>query len=299
MELNKRLLALSDENEKRPLDERVARSIRQITILRAETGDKDEKDKACEELVGDHYKFILNRANVLASNSEILRNEVHDMIQQGIMGLLKAAKSYDITSGYAFYTYADSFIRGAMNEYFNSFSNTKQHYATLIVKLNRGIRILEEQGITNPTITQLSNVTGLKPEQIQRAMAAQRARLTRSLDYEDGSENDEHLDRAAYDGDNNPESKFIRSEKSQVIDEALKALPEKECEAMSRFYGYKCDQQKYAEIAVTMKMSVKEVKTLIAKARRRLREDENMRNMFYDHNNYIHSQVEQTDMGTW
>lgn len=295
--LNQKLLDLSDANKKRSLEERTQRSIKQIITIRI--GEEAEKDKASEELIGDHYKLIIQHANSFLSGTEGLKNELYDMIQQGIMGLLKAARSYDVDSGYAFNTYAVNFIKGAMNEYFNSCSNTKQHYATLIVKLNRGISLLAEQGIQNPTISQLARVTAMKPEQIQRAIAAKRARLTRSIDFENGTENDEDLDRAIYDSDNNPEYQCLKREREEIIRKALEALPELEQKVMEYTCGYRCEKKKYAEIASTLGISVNEVKRLMANARRHLREDANMRGVFYDQNAYIHNKIEETSMDTW
>ncbi|WP_456867089.1 sigma-70 family RNA polymerase sigma factor [Galbibacter sp. BG1] len=83
------------------------------------TNNSSKKDKLKEQIINNHIPFVKYIAN------EWNRIEhKKDLIQVGIIGLMKAFEGFDYTKNYSFTTYSKAFIWGEMNKYVKNQSST-------------------------------------------------------------------------------------------------------------------------------------------------------------------------------
>lgn len=135
------------------------------TIELAKAKDKGDKD-ALNKLVERNLLLVVKLARKYARS---LRLDVNDLIQDGNLGLMKAADKYDYTKGYRFSTYATWWIRQGILRGIADTSRTIRIPVHQTEKLNRLFRI--ESNFTSengrePTLTELAELSGIPLKEI-------------------------------------------------------------------------------------------------------------------------------------
>ena len=135
-------------------------------IERAQAGD----EAAMEELV------VLNMGLVrsLAVRFRDRGTEMEDLIQIGTIGMIKAIRSFDLTRGTTFSTYAVPLIVGEIRRHLRDDGMIKvsRTYRRIGVALmNAQNRIRSEEG-RDPTIGELAELCGISPEEAAMALDA-------------------------------------------------------------------------------------------------------------------------------
>ena len=145
-------------------------------VIATEAGDA----RACQELVDAFLPQIAALAGSFRHSPGVDRRE---LVQEGVAGLLLAARRFDPSLGVPFWGYASYWVRKAMQ-------NLVAELARPVSLSDRAVRqlaavrtarrdLLGERGV-EPSVDQLSVSTGLAREQIERLQTAERA--ARSLE---------------------------------------------------------------------------------------------------------------------
>lgn len=148
-------------------------------LFRKYHAGKDKKLK--EKIVGQHYNLVVFIAKKFIGRGESL----DDLIQVGLVGLLKAMENYDPDNLAEFATYAMPMIVGEIKHYFRDYAR--------LVKLPRKIHELNSQikktifefhqnNDRSPTIEELANALNVTEEDVILAMEAGEAAKALSLD---------------------------------------------------------------------------------------------------------------------
>lgn len=135
-------------------------------VRRAAEGD----EKALEELVLSNMGLVRSIARKFIDRG----TDYEDLVQIGIMGMLKAAESFDITRGTVFSTYAVPLIVGEIRRHLRDDGMIKvsRQYKRLGMALSRERhRILTEEG-REPRIEELAALCGSTPEECAMALEA-------------------------------------------------------------------------------------------------------------------------------
>src|SRR5947209_14641706 len=151
-----------------PRQRLTAREERDLVIA-TECGDA----AACRRLVDAFLPPIAS----LARGFQGSRVEHRELIQEGVAGLLFAARRYDSELGTPFWAYASFWVRKAMQELVAELTRP----VALSDRAARGlshIRNARNQSLQSngkePTIKQLSDATGLAPAQVENLLATER-----------------------------------------------------------------------------------------------------------------------------
>jgi RNA polymerase sigma factor (sigma-70 family) len=139
-------------------------------VIAAEAGDA----QACRELVEAFLPQISALAGTFARSSRVGRRE---LVQEGVAGLLLAARRFDPSRSTPFWGYAAFWVRKAMQELVAELARP----VALSDRAVRGLAAvrtatsehLERHGV-EPSSEQLSRSTGLPAEQIERLRATER-----------------------------------------------------------------------------------------------------------------------------
>lgn len=223
-------------------------------IARSQAGDKD----AGEDLIAENAGLIWSVARRFLGRG----TEADDLYQLGCLGFLKAVEGFDLNFGTQFSTYAVPKISGEIRRFLRDDG---------VVKVSRGIK---EQAATiksarnllinalgrEPTLQELSNQTGITPEEIAFAETATAA--TESLNREAG-EDGFTLESVL----SNTESEDAMVEKISLR-QAISGLPEREAMVIRLRYFHGLTQQRVSKVLDVSQVQVSRIeKKAIARLR--------------------------------
>ncbi len=152
--------------------------------IRSEAGvDLTTLRDSCERAAAAHQLFIqarehMTNANLGLAYSMANRLRGHgvsfeDLVQEALIGLMRAAEKFDYRKGYKFSTYAVQWIRQALTRAIADSSRTIRvaaHVHDDIVRLRKFARALEQRQGKEPSFQELAQASGLPAWKVERAL---------------------------------------------------------------------------------------------------------------------------------
>ncbi|MEE8109421.1 MAG: RNA polymerase sigma factor RpoD/SigA [bacterium] len=240
------------------------RTMERKVIKRARRGDK----KSWDLFVRSNLRYVVSVANRYKGCGVTMA----DLIHEGNIGLIEAAKRFDPERGVRFITYAVWWIRQAMVHAIASQGgavhlSVKQAQKRL--KVREMIRELEQATGEEPSVEKLAVAMDELPEEVVMLKAAREAL---SLDAPLGdADSINHVDLLT-DGNQNPaEDRLNRMAISNQLLTALATLPKREGEILRMRFGFSGEPMTLQEIGERMSLSRERIRQLEKQALRRLR----------------------------
>jgi len=244
--------------------------VREVELAsRVKDGDED----ALRDLVEANLRFVVAYAKRYRNpNVSFL-----DLIHEGNLGLIQAAKKYDPSQeghDVKFITYAVWWVRQAilhaLAEHAGSF-RLPQKQANNLYRLERIRSLLGERFGRAPTEKELSEEVGISVDDVRVLTRASRGSL--SLNEPVASEGDSELgDLLEQTGIPDTDELLLRKSFSSAIDDALTELPERERRVLELRFGLSDDQPKtLREIGEIMDLSRERVRQIESRALNKLR----------------------------
>lgn len=237
--------------------------------IRIQAGDED----AVREMVESNLRFVVAYAKRYRNpNVPFL-----DLIHEGNLGLIQAAKKYDPSQeghDVKFITYAVWWIRQAilhaLAEHAGSF-RLPQKQANTLYRMERIRSLLAERFARAPTDKELSEELGISVEDVRVLTRASRSSL--SLNEPVDSEGDSELgDLLEQTGLPDTDELLLRESFSRALSDALAELPARERKVLELRFGLADDQPKtLREIGEVMGLSRERVRQIESRALNKLR----------------------------
>jgi RNA polymerase primary sigma factor len=133
-------------------------------------------EEALENLALANLRFVVSVAKRYVGQGISLA----DLVNEGNLGLLKAARRFDETRGYRFISYAVWWIRQSIMQAILDKARVvrlPQNQTALLIKINRTRTALQNEGVPNPTSFQIAERLGTPLEDVRHAIRSDRVEL--------------------------------------------------------------------------------------------------------------------------
>ena len=230
---------------------------------RIKKGDQE----ALEKLTKANLRFVVSVAKQYQNQGLSLP----DLINEGNLGLIKAAEKFDETRGFKFISYAVWWIRQSILQALAEQSRIVRlplNQVGSLNKINKAFARFEQENERTPSPEELATALELPKEKVTLRVAGRHVSV--DAPFADGEDNS-LLDVLVNTDSPNADRGLINESLSTEVERALSTLTDREKDIIKYFFGIGCQEMTLEEIGEKFGLTRERVRQIKEKAIRRLR----------------------------
>jgi len=232
---------------------------------RIKKGDRD----ALEKLTRANLRFVVSVAKQYQNQGLSLP----DLINEGNLGLIKAAEKFDETRGFKFISYAVWWIRQSILQALAEQSRIVRlplNQVGSLNKINKAFSKFEQEFERQPSPEELAEVLDLPKEKVSDTLRVSGRHVSVDAPFVDGEDNS-LLDVLPNNDSPNADKSLLNESLTREIERSLATLTERERDIIKLFFGIGVQEMTLEEIGEQFGLTRERVRQIKEKAIRRLR----------------------------
>mgnify|MGYP001810489426 FL=1 len=232
---------------------------------RIKKGDQE----ALEKLTRANLRFVVSVAKQYQNQGLSLP----DLINEGNLGLIKAAEKFDETRGFKFISYAVWWIRQSILQALAEQSRIVRlplNQVGSLNKINKALSKFEQENERMPSPEELSEILDIPRDKIADTLRVSGRHVSVDAPFVDGEDNS-LLDVLVNNDSPNADRGLVNESLNKEIERALSTLTERERDIVKYFFGIGTSEMTLEEIGEYFGLTRERVRQIKEKAIRRLR----------------------------
>ncbi|MEN8117965.1 MAG: RNA polymerase sigma factor RpoD/SigA [Bacteroidota bacterium] len=224
---------------------------------------------ALEKLTRANLRFVVSVAKQYQNQGLSLP----DLINEGNLGLIKAAEKFDETRGFKFISYAVWWIRQSILQALAEQSRIVRlplNQVGSLNKINKAFSKFEQEHERKPSPEELADSLELPADKVADTLRVSGRHVSVDAPFVDGEDNS-LLDVLVNNDSPNADRSLIMESLAREIHRALATLTERESDIIRLFFGIGCQEMTLEEIGERFGLTRERVRQIKEKAIRRLR----------------------------
>ena len=225
--------------------------------------------KALENLTRANLRFVVSVAKQYQNQGLSLP----DLINEGNLGLIKAAEKFDETRGFKFISYAVWWIRQSILQALAEQSRIVRlplNQVGSLNKINKAFSRFEQENERRPSPEELADSLDLPAEKVADTLRVSGRHISVDAPFVEGEDNS-LLDVLVNDDSPIADRTLINESLSTEVERALSTLTERERDIIKLFFGINTQEMTLEEIGEKFGLTRERVRQIKEKAIRRLR----------------------------
>lgn len=225
--------------------------------IKIQTGD----ERALNRLVRANLRFVISVAKQYQNTGLTLE----DLINEGNLGLIEAAKRYDHTKGFKFISYAVWWIRQSILKAAADNSRTirlPHNRLGEIQKISKASNEFEQKNERTPTADELSDLTEMDVNKVEMSLKMSKKQVSIDAPMSNDDDNNSLVSVLENSDTPDPSDNLLQESLSQDLERTLSYLKGMEAEVIRLFYG----------LGGTSEMTLEEIGNTFGLTRERIRQ---------------------------
>ena len=232
---------------------------------RIKKGDKE----ALEKLTKANLRFVVSVAKQYQNQGLSLP----DLINEGNLGLIKAAEKFDETRGFKFISYAVWWIRQSILQALAEQARIVRlplNQVGSLNKINKAYQRFEQEFERKPSAEELAELLDIPVDKIADTLKMSGRQVSVDAPFVEGEDNS-LIDVMVNEDSPNADHTLINESLSREIDRALATLTPREADIIRKFFGIGVPEKTLEEIGIEFRLTRERVRQIKEKAIRRLK----------------------------
>ena len=232
---------------------------------RIRKGDQE----ALEKLTRANLRFVVS----VAKQDQNQGLSLPDLINEGNLGLIKAAEKFDETRGFKFISYAVWWIRQSILQALAEQSRIVRlplNQVGSLNKINKALSKFEQENERQPSNEELAEMIDVPKDKISDTLRVGSRHVSVDAPFVEGEDNS-LLDVLPNDDSPSADRGLVNESLNTEIERALSTLTDREREIIKSFFGIGCQEMTLEEIGERFGLTRERVRQIKEKAIRRLK----------------------------